>query len=1014
MFGASGSFGGFGQQQQQQPQQQQQQQPAGGGLFGGAATGGAFGSTTFGGAQSTPAFGQPAQQTSTFGGGFGSAAPAAPAFGAPAAATPSFGQPAAGGGLFGAGNTANTGSTGFSFGGTGGATSTFGQPAAASTGTTGGLFGAPKPATSTFGSFGQSAQQQQQQPAAGASAAPAFGAAAPTGPPNGTAVAPYQTTTVMEPPQEEGKPPPANQTAHHFQSITCMPQYKNYSFEELRYQDYQANRKTPTAGAAPTFGSAFGSSATPAFGAANTGTTGGGLFGAASSTPAFGAAQPASTGFGAAPATGGLFGSAGGATGGFGQPATSQPAAGGGLFGAATSQPQQTGGLFGSASTGNAFGQPAASSAPAFGGFGAAAAPKPATTGFSFGASTTTPASSGGLFGSTPATSAAPSNPFGQPAQPAATGGLFGSAQPAQQQQQQPAAGGFSFGSTANKPLFGAAAPATSAPAFGQPAAASTAPKPTFSFGATPAAGATTGGLFGSTQQQQPGATPGFGQQTSAAPSTGGLFGGTSTFGQQQQQQPAAGTNTFGGGLFGAKPAQPATGGGLFGQSTAPSLGGGGGLFGSTAQAQPQQQTSLFGSTQQPQLQQQQPGLGGSLFGSTNLGGQAGQPQPAAYASAEDANAYGSNPLFASVNPSPARPAEEKKKPPIFTAFRGTPVSRSSTKITRLRGFGSTSSASPAPGSPLTIGSGLGVSTTSSLVSPGTPNGRASSSPLKLVNGLSDEVALSPNAFVSRPSVKKLVIDKKTLGKSHLGNSSAVSDGGVATPGRARVTFNPEVEVPSRSSLFGTPARGVNNNGGGDENEASFALSEGGTGEGNTTIDSPSVGKSAAAAAASSSDWPARRPPATPAAPKHGDYFTSPSLDTLQKLPAAKLRAVPDLVVGRVGYGQVAFSQPVDLTTLPSVEELLGGLVRLEDRNATVYPDEYDDIKPPPGEGLNVPATITLENCFPLDKATRKPIKDKEHPRVQQHMKRLRNLEGTEFVDFEPETGKWTFEVAEF
>jgi hypothetical protein len=35
-------------------------------------------------------------------------------------------------------------------------------------------------------------------------------------------------------------------------------------------------------------------------------------------------------------------------------------------------------------------------------------------------------------------------------------------------------------------------------------------------------------------------------------------------------------------------------------------------------------------------------------------------------------------------------------------------------------------------------------------------------------------------------SVKKLVIDKKTLGKSHLGNSSAVSDGGVATPGRAR------------------------------------------------------------------------------------------------------------------------------------------------------------------------------------------------------------------------------------
>lgn len=799
----------------------------------------------------------------------------------------------------------------------------------------------------------------------------------------------------MEPPQEEGKPPPANQTAHHFQSITCMPQYKNYSFEELRYQDYQANRKTPTAGAAPSFGSAFGSSGTPAFGAANTGTTGGGLFGSTSSTPAFGAAPAANTGFGSTPASGGLFGSAP-STGAFGQPATSQPATGG-LFGAATSQPQQTGGLFGSASTGNAFGQPAASAAPAFGGFGAAAAPKPATTGFSFGA-TTTPAPTGGLFGSAPATSAAPSNPFGQPAQPAATGGLFGSAQPAQQQQ--PASAGFSFGSTANKPLFGSAAPATSAPLFGQSAAASTAPKPTFSFGAAPAAGGTTGGLFGNTQQQQPGATPGFGQQTSAAPASGGLFGGTSTFGQPQQ--PAAGTNTFGGGgLFGAKPAQPATGGGLFGSSTAPSFGGGGGLFGSTTQAQPQQTTSLFGSTQQQQQQPQQQQFGGSLFGSTNAAAQPGQQQQAAYASADDANAYGSNPLFASVNPSAPRPVEDKKKLPIFSAFRGTPVSRSSTKITRLRGFGSTSTASPAQGSPLTIGSTLGVSTNGgSLVSPGTPGGRGS--PLKLVNGLSDEVALSPNAFVSRPSVKKLVIDKKVLGRSSLGPGGAPAGD---TPGRARVTFNPEAEVPGRSALFGTPARGTP---AGDENEASFALSEGVT-EGNTTIDSPSLAKSAA-----SSEWPSRRPPPGPAAPKHGDYFTTPSLDTLQKLPVAKLRAVPDLVVGRVGYGQVAFSQPVDLSTLPSLENLLGDLVRLEDRNATVYPDEFDDIKPPPGQGLNVPATITLENCFPLDKATRKPIKDKDHPRVQQHIKRLRNLDGTEFVDFEPESGKWTFEVAEF
>ncbi|GAA6059259.1 hypothetical protein JCM10212_006652 [Sporobolomyces blumeae] len=979
MFGASNTgFGGFGQQNQQQ-QQQQQPGATSGGLFGN--TSGGFGSSF--GASSTPAFGQPAQPAQSTGfGGFGSTTPSAPAFGANTS-TPAFGSaPSTGGGLFGSANT-NSANSGFSFGG-GGTTSAFGSNANTAAGTTsGGLFGsAPKPATTGFGGFGQPAQPQQ--PAAtgglfGGGATGGFGAAAPVGQPNGTATAPYQPTQVLEPPAEEGKPPPASQTAHNFQSITCMPQYKNYSFEELRLQDYQAGRKGPTA--QPGFGGGFGASTTPAFGAPAQPASSGGLFGSSSTTPAFGAAAPAaSTGFGSAPTTGGgLFGSSG--TSAFGQPATSQSAAGGGLFGSAPTQPATSGGLFGSSGTGG-FGQPAANtSTPSFGGFGAQA-PKPATTGFSFGSnSTTTPASTGGsLFGSTPAAATSqPSNPFGQPAAPA-TGGLFGSAQPATS-----AAPSFSFGASANKPLFGST-PATSAPAFGAPAAA-TAPKPAFSFGQPASTG---GGLFGSSAAPAQSAAPAFG--STPAPATGGLFGGAggSTFGQPAQN---AATGGLGGGLFGAKPAQPAGGGGLFGSAaSAPS----GGLFGSTNNQQPQQQTSLFGSTAPSG------GLGGSLFGGGNsTATQPGQQQQVAYASAEDANAYGSNPLFASVGNSPARPVEEKKKPPIFTAFRGTPVNRSSTKITRLRGFGNASTASPAAGaSPLTFASSVGPSGGSAHS--GTP---ARGSPLRLGTGLADDVVLSPNAFVSRPSVKKLVIDRKaSVGRSL---NASTKDGAAATPGRAKVAFNPEVEVPSRSSLFGASAASR----AGQDDEASFAISEGA--DGNTTFDSPSINKTAA-------DWPARRSQAAAAAaaaaapPKHGEYFTVPSLDTLQKLPAAKLRSVPDLVVGRVGFGQVAFSQPVDLTTLDTVEDLLGGIVRLEDRNATVYPDEYDEMKPPAGEGLNVPATITLENCFPLDKATRKPIKDAEHPRVQQHVKRLRNLDGTEFVDFEAESGKWVFEVQEF
>ncbi|GAA5943757.1 uncharacterized protein JCM15063_005828 [Sporobolomyces koalae] len=988
MFGATSTgFGGFGQPNQQQAQQQPAQ---GGGLFGN--TSGGFGSSF--GASSTPAFGAPAQQPAqnTGFGGFGATTSTTPAFGSAASATPAFGStPSTGGGLFGSAPATNTANTGFSFGG--GGTSAFGSNTNTGTGTTGGgLFGAAKPATTGFGGFGQPAQPAQpQQPAAGGlfgggAATGGFGATntfGAGGQVNGTATAPYQATQVLEPPAEEGKPPPASQTAHNFQSITCMPQYKNYSFEELRLQDYQANRKGPTA--APGFGGGFGASSTPAFGAPAAPATGGGLFGS-SSTPAFGSTPSApTTGFGAAPATGGgLFGNTGG-TGAFGQPATSQPATGGGLFGSTPAQPA-TGGLFGSTGGTSAFGQPAQQPAatPAFGGFGAAAQNKPATTGFSFGgASTTTPASTGGgLFGSTPAPTSQPSNPFGQPAAPATGGGLFGSAQPAATS----SAPSFSFGASANKPLFGAAAtPATSAPAFGAPAAA-TAPKP-FSFGA-PATGATGGGLFGSSAPGQSSA-PAFG--ATPAPATGGgLFGGGSTFGQPAQ--PAAGAGGLGGGLFGAKPAQPAASGGLFGSTTQPS----GGLFGSTAQPQAQpQSTSLFGSTAPSG------GFGGSLFGggaSTNQQ-QPGQQQQIAYASSEDPNAYGSNPLFASVGNSPVRPVEEKKKPPIFTAFRGTPVHRSSTKITRLRGFGTASTASPAVanGSPLPFASSLGPSGLSA--SNGTP---ARASPLRLGNGLSDDVVLSPNAFVSRPSVKKLVIDRKALGASK-GLSTPNKDGS-STPARAKVTFNPEAEVPARSSIFGDSVASRSAVGG--DAETSFAVSD--LGDSNTTFDSPSLHKTTA-------DWPARRPTnATTSRPKHGDYFTIPSLETLRNFPASKLRSVPDLVVGRTGFGQVAFSQPVDLTTLDTVEDLLGGIVRLEDRNATVYPEEYEDMKPPAGEGLNVPATITLENCFPLDKSTRKPIKDADHPRVQQHVKRLRNLDGTEFVDFEAETGKWTFDVQEF
>lgn len=176
---------------------------------------------------------------------------------------------------------------------------------------------------------------------------------------------------------------------------------------------------------------------------------------------------------------------------------------------------------------------------------------------------TTQPASSGGLFGSTPA----------QPQQPAQPASLFGAS--TQQQQQpassQPASGGL-FGSM-NKP-------ATPAPAtgglFGASTAQSSTPAPSGGlFGG--ALGASTqqpsSSLFGNTnaQQSQPAATP-------------SLFGSTQQAQQAQQAQPAQ-TNS---------------------------------LFGSTQQAQPAQTNSLFGGAMNP------PPRPGTLGGSTLGGGQMG------------------------------------------------------------------------------------------------------------------------------------------------------------------------------------------------------------------------------------------------------------------------------------------------------------------------------------------------------------------------------------------------------
>nr|XP_019002371.1 nuclear pore complex protein Nup98-Nup96 [Kwoniella mangroviensis CBS 8507]OCF65832.1 nuclear pore complex protein Nup98-Nup96 [Kwoniella mangroviensis CBS 8507] len=1053
LFGGGGS-GGFGQQQQNtggfgqtntggfgQPAQQN----TGGGLFGGASTGATFGG--FG------ASAQNQQQSNAFGA-------SRPTFGASGS---TFGQPqpqqqnskcsspispkpmlrpytVADGGLFGSTNTGGGfGSTqqntsGGLFGAKPATTSTFGS------GATSTLFGA-KP-TTTFGASAPSSDVLK-----GPNELQTYRADAPPPPPaQGTASPAYFPTWQGDPSTTAmGKDGPP----HLFHSITGMPPYRGVSWEELRALDYQQNRKEASQQPTNTFGASTGGFGQPASGGfgqpqqqQQTSTFGakpaGGLFGSTGNT--FGSTNNT---FGSTPAnntSGGLFGQS--------QPQQTQSPFGGqstgttgGLFGqpAQQNQTNPSGGLFGS--TSNVFGQNNQQQQPAagtstFGGFGQA---KPA-----FGSGTT------GGFGATGNT--AGTGTFGQTGNTGTTGfGGFGQTQQNQQQQQQPASGGLfggGFGASSSQPqqntggLFGQTNQQ-------QPAAGGFgAPKPAgglFGSTTTPAAPTNTFGGFGQSSTTQPASGGLFGNtNNSAAPSTG-LFGQPAQ--QQNAQQPASGglfgSSSTGGGLFGAKPAsttpatgglfgqtqpaqQPAQSGGLFGNTgttgsglfgntnnalgqqnqqqnnslakPAGGLFGGsslfgqqnqqqpaqtsstGGLFGNLGQSQPAS-TGLFGSTTAQPTQQSN--LGGSIFGGLgqSTAQQPQQQQPSLTASI-DQNPYGNNQLF-QYNGQKLEYGSQSKKPalPPLTAssYRLTPSTKG--KVNKLRGFASpiTGSQSPArSGTPL---GGLSSSGRSSVLgSPAAPD---------RYKGLTD-TALTPNAFVPRPSIKKLTVTPKVLSangsgdqlESVLGKSALKSStGSLAQPTPERGAIAPG----SPATLFFNPPT-ANGNGRSDNSDSPL--------------------RRAAPLAESS-----LRVSGSERAPKKGEYWCKPKLEKLQQLSRQELSELHNFTAGRRGFGEVTFLEPVDLTLAP-LEDLLGTIIIFDQSELSVYPDDYP-AKAPQGQGLNVPARITLENVFAHDKATKEPIRDSSDPRYVRFLKRVKNIPNTEFVSY-TDDGTWSFKVEHF
>ena len=726
--------------------------------------------------------------------------------------------------------------------------------------------------------------------------------------------------------------------------------------------------------------------------------SGGGLFG--NSNPqnqgAFGAQQPQnsqSSGFtfgnnansntpNTANAGGGLFGST-----------ANNNASGGGLFG------QNSGGsiLFGSNrqqqgqsnSTLPGFGQNQqnqqnlaqnqSNSSNTFGGFGDANQQKP---GGLFSNTSTNNASNGGLFGSTGQNNQ----------QPTTSGGLFNTNNSNQ------SGGG----------LFGAKPAATGSSLFGN----------------APASNNTnSSGLFS-----------GFNNNNNNTNQTQNA--GSSLFGNNNQQQKP-------GGLFGTNPTN--SGGGIFGNNNNNQQSANNSLFGAPNNANNAQQQNggLFGQSNN--------GASNSLFGGSQSQQNILQPPQAMMASLTDQFPWGSSSIFAGLPPPPvhspgpmATPIsipQKQRKSTIHPQYKLSPAAAARLVTPQRRGYGFTYSTYGTPSSVQSnastpggfSASRLGGSLTRSLgKSLSTSNLRRSFDP-------DGESILSPGAFSAGSSrysgggsLKRLTIDRSLrtdLFGSYASSLQPSPDKGDQSrqPGilKKKVSFD-------TSTMGGSGSEDSENTiTNGDSSSATPSTQEQGllrprtngrtpNGKTNGALGPPEMeqvrGNELAVVHEDGSPEPA--PAATTRSSrqpqedqKPGDYYMIPSRSEIAKMSKQQREQYMDFKVGREGCGFVVFNKPVDLNQIP-LGDIFDKIVVITVRSLTCYPETIS--KPAQGFGLNVPSTIHLENSWPRQRNKVTPTFEKSGPRFDKHIERLKRVSGTQFVDYERDTGTWVFKVPHF
>jgi len=122
-----------------------------------------------------------------------------------------------------------------------------------------------------------------------------------------------------------------------------------------------------------------------------------------------------------------------------------------------------------------------------------------------------------------------------------------------------------------------------------------------------------------------------------------------------------------------------------------------------------------------------------------------------------------------------------------------------------------------------------------------------------------------------------------------------------------------------------------------------------------------------------------------------------------------ELMIVSNFTVLKPGVGSIKFFGTTDIRGLD-----IDRYIQFQEHEIVVYPNEAD--KPFVGEGLNKPCRISLEQCFPIDKVTNRPIIDlaRNEEFTKKLKKRAKNW-GVDHISYEmAPNGTWTFEVKNF